>query len=155
MHRFLMITAAALAGVAATTIAVASTDAMTAFALSGHPMDSMDMDDDHGHGQSSGTKHGKNARVVKGAREIEVDATSFEFTPNELAVNAGENVAIVLHSEDVLHDFVVKSRGHIVSAKRNKTARGGLRIDKAGTYRFWCSVSGHRAAGMRGTIVVT
>jgi plastocyanin len=154
MHRLLRISAGVLAGVVTTTLA-AHRDTMTAYAQRGRSMATMSTDDNHGHGRDSDSKHGKNARVVKGAREIAVDATSFEFTPTELAVGAGENVTIVLHSVDVLHDFVVKSRGHIVSARRNKTARGGLKIDKAGTYRFWCSVSGHRAAGMRGTIIVS
>lgn len=152
MHRLLMISTAVLAGVVATTIA-AHRDTMTAYAQRAISSQSMATDDEHGHG--SDPKHGKNARVVKGAREIGVDATSFEFTPNELAVSARENVTIVLHSADILHDFVVKGHGHVVSAKRNKTARGGLKIDKPGTYRFWCSVSGHRSAGMRGTIIVS
>lgn len=122
---------------------------------SGH---TMEMDDGHGSGHESGnkgTKHGKNARVADGAREIEVNANSFAFTPNEISIGAKESVAIVLRSEDVLHDFVVKGKGHIVSAKGQKTARGGLTMTKPGTYKFWCSVSGHRAAGMRGTIIVT
>ena len=35
----------------------------------------------------------------------------------------------MLHSADVLHDFVVQGQGHIVSAKGKKTARGGLMVD--------------------------
>ena len=80
--------------------------------------------------------HGKNARVVKGSRKIAVDARSFAFSPAEISVAAGEDVTVVLHSSDVLHDFVVKGKGHIVSAKADKTARGGLRINRPGTYRF-------------------
>ena len=117
-------------------------------------MDSMDMDMDHGHGDGKGA-HGKNAPTVAGAREIAVRARSFKFTPNQITVDAGENVTIALRSVDVLHDFVVKGEGHIVSAKGHKTAKGGLVIDTPGTFKFWCSVSGHRKAGMRGTIVVT
>ena len=86
--------------------------------------------------------------------EIEVGAKSFAFTPKEITVAAGEDVTIALRSSDILHDFVVKDHGHIVAAKAKKTKRGGLRIDEPGTYRFWCSVKGHRAEGMKGTIVV-
>ena len=145
---------------AAVTLAVATITASNshAFAMVGRGDGrGMDMDDGHGsgHGSDNKGKHGKNARVVAGARKIEVNADSFAFTPNEIPVSAGENVTIVLHSEDVLHDFVVRGKGHIVSAKGNKTARGGLKLEKPGAYNFWCSVSGHRVAGMRGTIVVT
>ena len=48
----------------------------------------------------------------------------------------------------------MKDHGHIVAAKAKKAKRGGLRIDEPGTYRYWCSVKGHRAEGMKGTIVV-
>ncbi len=108
---------------------------------------------EHGHG--SGSKRHESAPTVPGAREIEVSAKSFEFTPDEITVGAGEDVTIVLRSTDILHDLVVKREGHIVSAKAKKTKRGGLRIDEPGTYRFWCSIPGHRKAGMVGTIVVT
>jgi len=109
--------------------------------------------DDPGHG--SGSKRHRTAPTAPGAREIEVRATSFEFTPDEIAVAAGEDVTIVLRSADTLHDFVVKRVGHVVSAKAKKTRRGGLRIDEPGRYRFWCSIPGHRSAGMVGTIVVS
>ena len=28
-------------------------------------------------------------------------------------------------------------------------------IDKPGTYKFWCTITGHKAGGMVGTITVT
>jgi uncharacterized cupredoxin-like copper-binding protein len=47
-----------------------------------------------------------------------------------------------------------KGVGHIVHAKAGETAQGGLRIKEAGSYRFWCTVSGYEEAGMVGTITV-
>jgi plastocyanin len=114
-------------------------------------------DDDMGHGHdddSSGHHHGANAPVVAGAREIPVEGTSFKFKPKVIHVQAGEDVTIVLHSKDVVHDLVVKGEGHIVSAKRGKTKKGGLMIDEPGTYKFWCSVQNHKSSGMRGKIIV-
>jgi plastocyanin len=112
--------------------------------------------DEHGggHGGGSNDEH-KNAQTQVGAREIEVMAGRFRFKPNEIAVAAGEDVTIVMTSTDLFHDFFVKGEGgHIVGAKAKKTKKGGLRIDEPGTYKFWCTVEGHRAAGMKGTIVV-
>lgn len=105
---------------------------------------------DHGGGNGQGT----NAPVTPDAREIRVSSDSFSFSPEEITLDAGEAVTIVLTSDDGFHDFVVKGQGHIVGAKRGKTVEGGLRIDEPGTYKFWCSVPGHRSAGMEGTIVV-
>lgn len=96
-----------------------------------------------------------NAKTVEGAREIAVTGDAFAFTPQEIALRSGEEVTIVLTASDIAHDFMVQGVGHIVSAKRMKTAEGGLRIDKPGTYRFWCAEKGHRKSGMTGTIVVT
>jgi cytochrome c oxidase subunit II len=108
-----------------------------------------------GMGQHRGRGHqGGDAPTTPGAREIDVTAKSFEFTPDEITIQTGEDVTIVMKSTDIFHDFVVKGEGHIVGAKAKKTKQGGLRIDEPGTYRFWCSVPGHRSAGMKGTIVV-
>jgi plastocyanin len=92
--------------------------------------------------------------VAGGARRIEVDATSFEFDPDEITVTAGEDVAIVLRSEDLLHDLTIDEVDVHVAADRGQTAEGGLRADEPGQYTYYCSVAGHREAGMEGTLVV-
>jgi uncharacterized cupredoxin-like copper-binding protein len=101
-----------------------------------------------------GRADASNAPVKPGARKIKVAARNYEFDPNTIDVRAGENVAIVLHSEDQRHDFVVqgKKKGLVVEVNGGKTARGGLRLTKPGKYTFYCSIPGHRAAGMVGTI---
>jgi plastocyanin len=103
------------------------------------------------------TEHGGHemaSEVAAGAREITVDADSFEFTPSDLTVAAGEDVAIVLSSDDLYHDFEVEGvEGH-VGSEPGETMMGGFRFDDPGDYTFFCSVSGHRAQGMEGTITV-
>jgi uncharacterized cupredoxin-like copper-binding protein len=96
-----------------------------------------------------------NRPVIPGAPEIRVRAGSLTFAPQRIELAAGKDVTIVLTSTDVEHDLVVRGVGHIVHANAGKTARGGLVIDETGTYKFWCSVPGHRAAGMTGVITVT
>ena len=93
--------------------------------------------------------------VAPGAREIDVEARSFEFGPPEIDVRAGEDVAIVLSADDVEHDFVIDDLGTHISAEPGETVEGGLRADEPGRYSFYCSVSGHREAGMEGTLVVS
>jgi heme/copper-type cytochrome/quinol oxidase subunit 2 len=107
----------------------------------------MDMDD---HGSSS-----TNCPTVKGARVIRVTGDRFQFIPKNLTVAAGEDVTIRLSSDDITHDFYVKSIGHVVHAKAGQTTRGGLRIDDPGTYKFWCTVANHKLAGMTGRIKVS
>jgi plastocyanin len=40
------------------------------------------------------------------------------------------------------------------TANGGQTASGSFTIDKPGNYKFECSMPGHAAAGMRGTITV-
>jgi len=98
--------------------------------------------------------HEKNAPVHAGAREITMNATSFSFEPSEITLRAGEEVTISMHSEGAFHDLRVQGKGHVVGANAGKAENGGLRIDKPGRYTFWCSVPGHRSAGMEGTLIV-
>jgi plastocyanin len=98
--------------------------------------------------------HGKSSDVAAHARRIEVTATSFKFDPREIRVEAGEDVAIVLTSRDLLHDFTIDEFDAHVAADRGKTEEGGFTADKPGRYSYYCTVAGHRAAGMQGTLVV-
>lgn len=115
--------------------------------------DSMGMSD------QSGMHHGPNGAdannpVVAGAREIPVEAGALTFAPKRLQLTAGEDVTIVLTSIDIAHDLYVDGVGHVVHAAARKTAKGGLMIDEPGTYKFWCTIKGHKAGGMVGTITV-
>ena len=116
-----------------------------------HPMGAMS-DDGMGGGMMGG--HGESTPVAEGARRIEVDATSFEFDPDEITVTAGEDVAIVLSADDLLHDFTIDEIDVHVAADRGETAEGGLRADEPGEYTYYCTVAGHREGGMEGTLVV-
>lgn len=113
----------------------------------------------HGeHGSDKDMDHGSsstNCPTVKGARVIRVTGDRFQFSPKNLRVTAGEDVTIRLSSDDIAHDFYVKSVGHVVHANAGRTARGALRIDQPGTYKFWCTVANHKTAGMTGRITVT
>jgi plastocyanin len=113
--------------------------------------DMASMDDD-GHGDDGHADD--NSPVADGAREIQMTATDFAFDPDEITAEAGEDLAIVMTSEDLLHDFVIDELDAHVAADRGETATGGFTADEAGTYTYYCSVPGHREAGMEGTLTV-
>lgn len=112
------------------------------------------MESTPGGGMDGMEGHEESTPVAEGARRIEVAATSFEFDPDEITVTAGEDIAIVLTSDDLLHDFTIDDIDVHVAADRDETAEGGLRADEPGEYTFYCTVEGHREAGMEGTLVV-
>lgn len=114
--------------------------------------DDAGMDDDgHGGGHDDDEE---NSPVADGARQIEVTATDFAFDPGDITVEAGEDLAIVLTSEDLLHDFTIDELDAHVAANRGETEEGGFTANDPGRYTYYCTVAGHRDAGMEGTVVV-
>lgn len=98
--------------------------------------------------------HGGNTEAETGARSIDVVATSFEFDPPTIQADAGEALEVVLTAEDVEHDFVIDELDAHIGAEAGATATGGFVAEEAGTYTYYCSVPGHREAGMEGELVV-
>lgn len=88
------------------------------------------------------------------ARRIDVVGDALRFEPAEITVHAGEPVAIVFSSTDILHDFTIDDIDAHVAADAGETAEGGLSAPTPGRYTFYCSVPGHREGGMVGTLIV-
>lgn len=119
-----------------------------------------------------------------GAQQIELVARSdLKFSVATLSVKAGQPVALVLKNEDTaqLHDFTImkipvkdvdagnEAKGgdaHAgmdmgsmepdlhVSVQPGKTGRLEFTPTEKGQYEFFCTVPGHKDAGMKGTLAV-
>lgn len=98
---------------------------------------------------SSGT-----SAPVAGAGEIPVKASSFKFDPRTVTVKAGQASTIVFRSTDIQHDFTVDDLHIHISAGPGKTTKASITPDRPGSYQFYCSIPGHKSAGMVGTLVV-
>jgi plastocyanin len=89
--------------------------------------------------------------------DVEVTGTdSLKFEPTELEAEAG-TVAIGLTSgSSVEHNVVIEGAGDdpVVEAAAGQTAVGTVDLE-AGDYTFYCSIPGHRTAGMEGTLTVS
>ncbi len=86
-------------------------------------------------------------------RVMGTDALKFE--PTELTADAG-TVAVELQAgETVEHNFVVEELDNtqVVMVQPGQSAVGTVELEP-GTYTFYCSVPGHRTAGMEGTLTV-
>ena len=105
------------------------------------------------------------------------------FHPPEIAVTAGERVRLIIESDagNGVHDVTVEdiSVEDVMAEGSDATATGGHGMDttseydlhvavdggesgtleftpmEAGVYEFFCAVTGHREAGMTGTLIVT
>jgi uncharacterized cupredoxin-like copper-binding protein len=86
--------------------------------------------------------------------EVTLNATEFKFDPSEVEVDAGSPIKIVLVNQGVIeHDFAVEGMTF-----EFPVAQPGQTVDHtvtfaAGTYVFYCTIAGHREAGMEGTLV--
>jgi plastocyanin len=104
-------------------------------------------------GQDNASHRGASASSAD-ARHVEVEARSFAFEPEEISVGAGEDLAIVLASEDGVHDLTVDELDMWIVAEPGEEGFGMLPADEPGRYTFYCAVEGHREAGMEGVLVV-
>ena len=105
---------------------------------------------------ASTTAH--SAAIPKGALEIAANpAGELHYDRSALSANAGRVTIAFTNEAPLSHNFTVEnSAKQIVGA--TPTFQGGTKLLslelKPGTYKFFCSVPGHRMAGMEGTLTV-
>ncbi|HWV35933.1 MAG TPA: cupredoxin domain-containing protein [Thermomicrobiales bacterium] len=87
--------------------------------------------------------------------EIEVHTVDIAFDPKELTIPADTEVKVKVTNKGVLqHDFHV-DKLDITSKLLNGGESDTVTIKaKAGEYDFWCTVPGHKEAGMVGKLTV-
>jgi uncharacterized cupredoxin-like copper-binding protein len=115
---------------------------------------------------------------TNGGQRLTVEAQDLAFSPMALEVTAGDRVKLTLQNHGALeHDFSImefpmeggaEETGGMdhamgedseepelhVAAGPGQSATLDFTPSKPGTYEFWCTVPGHKEAGMRGTLVV-
>jgi uncharacterized cupredoxin-like copper-binding protein len=102
---------------------------------------------DNGNGNGADDGHGDH-------QTLEVTAREFAFEPDEMRVAADEPVMLVLtNGGAVEHDFVVDEPAVLVHVDPAQTAEEEIGPFPAGTYTVYCSIPGHREAGMEATLV--
>jgi uncharacterized cupredoxin-like copper-binding protein len=100
---------------------------------------------------SSSTGAGGGARL-----SLQADPSQLKFDTTALSAKAGKVTIVMKNPSQLQHDVAIEgngvnARGKVVGHGGTSTASASL---KAGTYTFFCSVDGHRQAGMEGTLTV-
>ncbi|MFN3286401.1 MAG: cupredoxin domain-containing protein [bacterium] len=91
-----------------------------------------------------------------GGRLLPVELADFTFRPGVVRVRAGEPVNLRLRNTGrVPHDLYVPDLDFRAAVAPGQEVVAGLVADQPGTYEFYCTVPGHREAGMRGVLVVS
>lgn len=92
-----------------------------------------------------------------GAQQVTVTVgNSMNFDPATITVHAGQPVQLMLRNTGAMqHDFTFTdgiAPPVTITAGAGQTASGTFTIDSPGTYPFECSMPGHAAAGMQGSV---
>jgi heme/copper-type cytochrome/quinol oxidase subunit 2 len=74
-------------------------------------------------------------------RHVRLEARSFEFIPNVIRVNRGDRVVLTLEAGDFVHGLHLDGYDVRVEAEPGIPARVSFVADRAGKFRFRCSVS--------------
>lgn len=108
-------------------------------------------DDGGGEPSGNGGGDGTTLQLVAGpGSELKFDQTSLE-------ASAGEVTITMVNEGDLPHDVAIKGngvdeKGEVVTKDGTSTVTATL---EPGEYTFYCSVPGHEAGGMEGTLTVT
>lgn len=89
-------------------------------------------------------------------REFAVVGDEYSYSPSSITVSAGDKVKIIFSNKgNIRHNLVVEGLGaSTASISPGQTETIEFTAPDSGTYTFFCSISGHRAAGMEGALEV-
>jgi Cu+-exporting ATPase len=90
------------------------------------------------------------------AQAVEVVARDLTFAPSDVRITAGRTTVLTFRNDgSTFHDWEVDGLANVdAGARPGQTQRIRFAIDRPGIYTIRCSVAGHAAAGMVGTLVV-
>jgi plastocyanin len=90
-----------------------------------------------------------------GVKEITVTNERLVFFPSEIRVNLGDTVRLTYENGGGRHDWVLDefdAATDVIRSGESQTIE--FVASEAGEFEFYCSVPGHRQAGMFGSFIV-
>ena len=84
--------------------------------------------------------------------DVVLTAANVAYEPGTLIAQPGQTVTVV-NEDAMFHDVVIDELGIEVGVKPGETATFTIPEDGDGTFTFYCSVPGHREAGMEGSLM--
>jgi uncharacterized cupredoxin-like copper-binding protein len=84
---------------------------------------------------------------------VALDAVDINWIPKEITIGTGPQTIAITNKGASLHDFTIDALDIKVDLPVGETTNVNIEAPP-GTYEFYCSVPGHREAGMVGTLVV-
>lgn len=88
-------------------------------------------------------------------KEFSVTGSAFKFDPKEIRVKKGDTVKITFKNASGVHDFTIDEL-NVATKQLTQGAQETVEFvaSETGTFEYYCSVSNHRAQGMKGSLIV-
>lgn len=84
-----------------------------------------------------------------------ITLTEFKYAPVDLQAKAGQPLKLTVKNGGVVeHDFTIDRIGLKVLVQPGHSAEREIKALEPGTYEIYCSIPGHKDAGMRGKLIV-
>ncbi len=101
------------------------------------------------------TLPGTQQPIVQQIEEVEITATDFEFSVDEIRVKQGDLVRINLKNDKGTHDWKIDQFNistNVLNAGEEETVE--FVANTTGTFEYYCSVGNHRQLGMKGNLII-
>jgi plastocyanin len=96
--------------------------------------------------------------MAKTSLGISASKTQLAFNKKTLRAKHGTVTIVMSNPSSTKHAIAIQGHGINVKGKtvgKGKTSTVSVRGLKKGTYTFYCPVDGHKAAGMKGKLIVS
>ena len=93
------------------------------------------------------------AAVGAATTKVSVKASEFKYVLSKKSVSHGSVTFSIKNTGHVKHDLKINgSKSKVLAPGKSTTLT--VKFAKAGKYKYQCTLPGHAAAGMKGTLVV-
>lgn len=88
-------------------------------------------------------------------KTFNITGGNFYFVPNKITVNKGDEVTFVMTNAGGVHNINIDALGVKSSTiKTGEATSVTFTASKTGSFEYYCSIPGHKAKGMWGTLTV-
>lgn len=120
------------------------------------PVEGAEGNEEAGEEKAGSEEEGSEGGGAGTTLQLEASETALEYSTTKLSAKAGKVTIDFKNPSAIPHNVVIEQNGKEISgfepvAKGEESETAEL---KPGTYTFYCSVPGHREAGMEGTLTV-
>lgn len=109
-----------------------------------------------GSASSGGGASSSGGGTPTGTVKLAADPSALAFNTKSLTAKAGTVTIDFKNPAPIQHDVKIEQGSHVLGGTKeisNSSTSAKVKL-KPGTYTFFCSVPGHRQAGMQGTLTV-